>query len=314
MNALTGLPVIETRDLTHRYGRTLALDKVNLEVTPGSLYALVGPNGAGKTTLLKILLGLLKPTRGDFMLLGKDVRRLTHVDRQSVSYVAEGQSLPKWMTLRRLLAYLAPLYPTWDSQLVEQLLSRFALSPDQRIGRMSRGGQMKTALLCALAPRPKLLVMDEPFTGMDALVKDELVKGLLELAGSQEWAVLLCSHEIGELESLADTVGFLDRGRLILSEPMDLTRARFRHVEIMLAGGPFVSPAQLPPDWLGVQRSGKRITFVIGDHGGPSWKGDVEERFPNAARIEVQPASLRQVFLALAREGLGSDELTEVRA
>ncbi len=170
---------------------------------------------------------------------------------------------------------------------------------------------MKVALLCTLAPRPRLLIMDEPFSGMDALVKDELVHGLLEFSSNEGWSVLLCSHDIGEVELLADSVGFLDHGRLIISEPLDVLRDRFRWVEVMMNGGPMVTPEALPPDWMSVGRSGRRARFVVSDHGAPTWERDVHDRFPGAQRVDVRPASLREVFVALARERLGANKMTE---
>ena len=283
------IPVIETVGLTHRYGGHTALQDVDLVIPEGSLYALMGPNGAGKTTLLKILLGLLQPTEGAVRLLGKPSRRLTLAERASIGYVAEGQQLPDWMTLEQLERHLAPLYATWDQSLAAELrrsfrrlaaeLRRsFRLPSNQRIKRFSRGERMKVALLCALAPRPRLLIMDEPFSGMDAMVKDELVHGLLEFSAGEGWSVLLCSHDIGEVELLADAVGFLDRGRLILSEPMEVLQDRFRWVEVMMNGGPMLNPEELPPDWLSVGRSGRRARFVVSDHGTPTWERDVKDR------------------------------------
>ncbi|HSR43439.1 MAG TPA: ABC transporter ATP-binding protein, partial [Longimicrobiales bacterium] len=168
---------VGTRGLTHRYGRHTALVDVDLDVPEGSLYALLGPNGAGKTTLMKILLGLLRPTSGQVRVRGRDVARLTAVDRRRIGYVAEGQELPDWMTVRQLQEYLAPLYPSWDGELAADLQERFRLAPGRKIRQLSRGERMKAALLSALAFRPEVLIMDEPFTGMDALVKDELVSG-----------------------------------------------------------------------------------------------------------------------------------------
>ena len=306
------IPIIETAGLTHRYGRHTALREVELAVPEGALYALLGPNGAGKTTLLKILLGLLRPTRGRVSLLGRELRYLTRRERSSIGYVAEGQHLPGWMTLDVLERYLAPLYPGWDFALASELRGRFRLPGGRRLRTLSRGERMKAALLAALAPRPRLLIMDEPFTGMDALVKDELVRGLLESVTGEGCSVLLCSHDIGELEALADWVGFLDSGRLILSEPMDVLRERFKRVEVMMNGGPFVSTDELPPEWLSVERSGKRATFLIPDHGAPSAEDEVRRRFPGAARVDVRLASLREVFVGLAREGLGRDTAREV--
>ena len=307
------IPVIETIGLTHRYAGHTALQDVDLVIPEGSLYALMGPNGAGKTTLLKILLGLLQPTEGAVRLLGKPSRRLTLAERASIGYVAEGQQLPDWMTLEQLERHLAPLYETWDQSLAAELRRSFRLPSNQRIKRFSRGERMKVALLCALAPRPRLLIMDEPFSGMDAMLKDELVHGLLEFSAGEGWSVLLCSHDIGEVELLADAVGFLDRGRLILSEPMEVLQDRFRWVEVMMNGGPMLDPEELPPDWLSVGRSGRRARFVVSDHGTPTWERDVKDRFPGAQRVEVRSASLREVFVALARERLGADEITEVK-
>ena len=158
------MAVIEVDGLTHRYGSVTALADVDIQVPEGTLYALLGPNGAGKTTLLQILMGLRRPTAGRVSLLGKGISELTLQDRASIGYVAEGQPLPGWMTLQQLEEYLAPLYSTWDHALADELRRRFRLNPGRRIKTLSRGEHMKAALLCTLAPRPRLVLMDEPFT------------------------------------------------------------------------------------------------------------------------------------------------------
>lgn len=304
-------PIVEVVGLTHRYGRHVALRELDLSVPEGALYALLGPNGAGKTTLLRILLGLLRPTMGRVSVLGRGVARLGVEERAEVGWVAEGQRLPGWMTVASLEEYLAPLYRRWDPVLADTLRDGFRVPLRRKIKAMSRGERMKVALLCALAPRPRLLVMDEPFTGMDALVKDELVHGLLDTAASAGTTVLVCSHDIGELEAVADWVGFLDRGRLVLSEPMDVLRERFRHVEVV-GDGAAAAGGSLPTDWLGVERSGRRTAFLMADHGAPGAADEVRRRFPGAEHVGVRPATLREVFVGLARESLGSDRAEEV--
>jgi ABC-2 type transport system ATP-binding protein len=275
---------------------------VDLEVPEGALYALLGPNGAGKTTLLQILMGIRRPSAGCVALFGKDASRLTIEERGAVAYVAEGQRLPGWMTLRQLEAYLAPLYAGWDPSLAADLRRRFGLEPDQKIRTLSRGQQMKAAVLCALAPRPRLLLMDEPFTGMDVLVKDEIVRGLLASAGEEGCTIVISSHDIGELEALADWVGFLDRGRLTLSQPMDTLREQLKRVDVVTRSGAEVLPAAFPAEWLSVERSGPRISFLLsGAHGGGDAGDDLRRWFPEPARIEVREASLREIFVALAR-------------
>jgi ABC-2 type transport system ATP-binding protein len=292
------MAAIEANLVSFSYGGINALCDLDLEVPDGALYAMLGPNGSGKTTLLQILMGLRRARSGRAAVLGVDCRRLSMKDRARIAYVAEGQSLPSWMRLEELEAYLAPLYPTWDRALANQLRDRFNLDPQRKIGAFSRGGQMKAALLCALAPRPRLLLMDEPFTGMDALVKDELVRGLLASAGSEGWTVLLCSHDIGELELLADWVGFLADGKMRLSEPLDLLYQRFKRVEVTLpANGGDVE--YLAENWLSVERCNDRLSFL-------SSRADVDaelaQRFPPTADVTVRAATLREIFVALARE------------
>jgi ABC-2 type transport system ATP-binding protein len=299
--------IVEARGLSHRYGRRNALVDVNLEVPEGALYALLGPNGAGKTTLLQILMGIRRPTSGSVALFGKDASRLTIEERGAVAYVAEGQRLPGWMTLRQLEAYLAPLYRGWDPTLAADLRRRFGLDADQKIRTLSRGQQMKAAVLCALAPRPRLLLLDEPFTGMDVMVKDDLVRGLLQSAGDEGCTIVISSHDIAELEALADWVGFLDRGRLTLSEPMDTLRERLKRVDVVTRTGAVALPASLPAEWLSVERSGPRISFLLSRADGGGDAGDDLRRwFPEPARIEVREASLREIFVALARGNTGT--------
>jgi ABC-2 type transport system ATP-binding protein len=295
------MTVLEVSNLTYRYGRHDALNGVDFTVPEGALYALLGPNGSGKTTLLQIVMGLRRPRSGRVRVMGIDSTALTWRDRGSIAYVAEGQPLPDWMRVEQLEAYLAPLYATWDAALARDLRERFELDPTRKIRALSRGERMKVALLCALAPRPRLLVMDEPFTGMDALVKDELVRGLLTSAGSEGWTVLLCSHDIGELELLADYVGFLDRGRMKLSEPMDALRNRFKHVDVVLSETPATWSA--PSDWLSLQQAGQHMSFVMTHDAGHTAEHAVAARLPSAARIDVRDATLREVFVALARHG-----------
>lgn len=298
MSAMGNGHAIDVAGVSYAYGRVEALRDLTFAVPEGALYALLGPNGSGKTTLLQVLMGLRRPQAGVATVLGVDTRALGARDRESIGYIAEGLTLPGWMRLRELESYLAPLYPSWDRALARDLRDQFALDPARRIRTLSRGQQMKAALLCALAPRPRLLIMDEPFTGMDAVVKDELVRGLLDSSGSQGWTVLLCSHDIGELELLADWAGFLADGRMRVSEPMDTLRRRFRHVEVVV-DGPLPAPGD---DWLSVERSGNRLSFVLSNATDDS-AARLRARFPNATRLDVREPSLREIFVALARGG-----------
>jgi ABC-2 type transport system ATP-binding protein len=289
---------IEVRGVSYRYGRVTALSEVELDVPEGALYALLGPNGSGKTTLLQILMGLRRAASGRATVLGVDAAHLSMRDRSRVGYVAEGQALPGWMRLSQLEAYLAPLYETWDAQLARDLRDRFSLDPARKIRTLSRGERMKAALLSALAPRPKVLIMDEPFTGMDALVKDDLVRGLLASSGAEGCTILLCSHDIGELELLADWVGFLDHGTVRLSAPMDRVREQFARVDVTLADDRDVRA--LPADWLSAEKAGRHMGFVLRADSRDAVERLVRTRLGDSADIQLRDASLREIFVALA--------------
>jgi ABC-2 type transport system ATP-binding protein len=219
-------PAVEVRGLTVRFWRTRVLDQLALTVPAGALYALLGPNGTGKTTLLRALAGIYPVAPGVVSLLGHDRATLPLTVQQQVGYVAEGQQLPGDFTVRQLDRYLAPLYPAWDAARSVQLLERFGVPLTRRIDALSRGQRMLVALWAALAARPALLLMDEPFTGIDVAVKDRLVEGLLEVMADGGVSVLLCTHDLAEVEMLADWMGILRDGRVAHSAPLEQLRAQ----------------------------------------------------------------------------------------
>ena len=221
--------VVETVDLRKSYGPTEAVRGLNLQVPAGSIYGFLGKNGAGKTTTIKLLLNLLRPTAGDAQILGRDVRHLGVAELGRIGYVSENQKLPEWMTTDQLLDYCRGLYPTWDSALAGSLRSLLQLNDRGPLRTVSRGTKMKAALLASLAYRPALLVLDEPFTGLDPLVRDQLIRALHDPPGGRPWTILLSSHDIQEVERVADRVGYIDRGRLRFAEPIDTLLERYRN-------------------------------------------------------------------------------------
>lgn len=296
--------IIETRNLTRRFGRTEAVHDLNLAVPTGSVFALLGPNGAGKSTTIKVLMNLLSPTAGEAQVLGKDSRKLGEREFAQIGYVSENQQLPMWMTVRQLLDYCRPFYPTWDRQLEKTLLAQFTLPEDRKLKHLSRGMLMKASLLSSLAYRPKLLVLDEPFSGLDPLVRDEFIHGVLEVSALGEWTVFVSSHDIEEVERLADHVAVLEVGRLRLSETTEALQGRFRRVEITDA------PSNVTPnrDWIQWERAGSLTRFVETRYAGAAtemaWRG----RFGEGVTVKAQPMTLREIFLALARTSHGETQ------
>jgi ABC-type multidrug transport system, ATPase component len=290
---------IATHQLTRRFGRHDAVHDLTFELPTGSVCALVGPNGSGKTTTLKLLMNLLHPSRGRAQVLGVDSTRLGPREFARIGYVSENQQLPLWMTVRELIAYCRPLYPTWDTALERKLLDQFSLPPDRKLRHLSRGMTMKAALLVSLAYRPSLVLLDEPFSGLDPLVRDEFVHGLLEIANTGDWTVLVSSHDIDEVERLVDRLAFIDAGRLLLHESTESLQARFRRIEVNLHG----APAQLSapsPAWLAFESSGERIRFIDTAYDPAATEAACRARFP-AAAVTAHPMSLREIFVTLAR-------------
>jgi ABC-2 type transport system ATP-binding protein len=295
--------VIEAHQLCRRYGRADALHGLDLTVSAGSIFAFIGPNGAGKTTTIKVLMNLLQPTSGEAHVLGVDSRKLSPRERAQIGYVSENQKLPEWMTVRQLLDYCRPFYPTWDRELEKRLLDQFELPPDRKIRHLSRGMMMKTSLLSSLAYRPRLLVLDEPFSGLDPLVRDEFVRGVLEVSQQDEWTIFISSHDINEVEQLADWVGLIDGGRMRFAEPSEALQARFKRVEVTLAG-PAVSLEAPPASWLEIERSGNLMRFVESRYSPDAFDRQSLERFPGA-EVVLKPMTLREIFVVLARASRG---------
>lgn len=288
--------IIETHNLSRSFTGTEALSGLNLSLTSGKVVALLGPNGAGKTTTLRLLMNLLRPTAGAAMVLGVDSRRLGPAQFAQIGYVSEDQQLPLWMTVRELLDYCRPFYSTWDRELERTLVAKFELPLGQKLSRLSRGTLMKAALLASLAYRPKLLVLDEPFSGLDPLIRDEFVRGVLEVSLSGDWTVLVSSHDIEEVERLADHVVLLDRGRLTLSEAAESLQLRFRRVEVRLQGET-PEPTHGAVEW---ERAGDLLRFVETGYSGTTTERQWSERFAGAS-VTAQNMTLREIFLTFAR-------------
>jgi ABC-2 type transport system ATP-binding protein len=290
--------MIQANDLWKKYGRHDALRGLRFTVPPGSAYALIGANGAGKTTTIKVLKNIIEPTRGSASILGVDSRRISPRELNRIGYVSENQDMPERLTVSDYLDYLRPLYPTWDRDLEFSILRQLRLPADRRIGHLSHGMRMKMALACALPFRPQLLILDEPFSGLDPLVRDEFMESLLRQAG--EMTVLISSHELGEIDGVATHVAFLDEGKLLFEESMTDLSARFRevHVTTQREARP---PNHLPPDWLDVRITGNVLRFVDTHFSDDSLDERLDSLVGDVRHVDAQPMALRSIFTTLAR-------------
>lgn len=290
--------MIRVEDLWKKFGRFDALRGLSFEVPEGSAFALIGANGAGKTTTIKVLMNILEPSRGRAVLLGVDSRKISPVQLGKIGYVSENQDMPPRLTVGEYVAYLRPFYPTWDRELEASIARQLRLPLDRKIGNLSHGMRMKMALMCALPYRPKLLVLDEPFSGLDPLVRDEFMEGLLEQAG--EMTILISSHELGEIDGVATHVAFLDEGKLLFQESMNDLTGRFREVSVTLEAEAS-RPEPVSKEWKQVRALGNVLTFVDTKFDEDRLGEQVRSRLGGVRGIVAQPMALRSIFTVLAR-------------
>ncbi|MBS0200620.1 MAG: ATP-binding cassette domain-containing protein [Proteobacteria bacterium] len=244
--------IIETRALSKRYGRKLALDHLDLAIPRGRIHAIVGANGAGKSTLFRILLGFLPPTTGEARILGKDSQQLTPDDRSRIGFVNEEHTLPGWMRVSQVMAMQRHQYPRWNQQAFDGVIGHYHVLPEQKINQLSRGERAGFNLALALAQQPELLVLDEPTLGLDVVAKRAFLESLMYSNATDDCTVIYCSHQMEEIERVADNLVILEQGQLKnMSAPEEFT-ARVTH---WVADVPFKGPdPRTLPGLLEVQR------------------------------------------------------------
>jgi ABC-2 type transport system ATP-binding protein len=284
--------IIEIHDLSHAYGSKRVLHHINLNVDTGTFYALLGRNGAGKTTLLKILAGLLEPHGGTSRVLGRDSQALGPEDWTGIGYVSESQPMYDWLTGAELIAFTSPLYPNWDQAFCDMLVKRMQLPLDRRVRSYSKGERMKMSLLLAMAFHPKLLLLDEPFSGLDVLAKEQLISCLLEATHQEHWSVALASHDLMEVERLADSIGLIEDGNLKVSEPLETLQGRFRRVQVF---GPDIDGGA-DASMMHVVKSENGFSFVETAFSSEREQA-LRQRFGD--RVEITPLALREIVLAM---------------
>ncbi len=231
--------VIETIALSKRYGNKLALDHLDLRIPRGRIHAIVGANGAGKSTLFRILLGFLPPSAGQARILGRDSQRLRPEDRSRIGFVNEEHTLPGWMKVADITAMQRRQYPRWNESAFGEVIGHYHVLPEQKVGQLSRGERAGLNLALALAQSPELLVLDEPTLGLDVVAKRAFLESLMYSNAAEHCTVIYCSHQMEEIERIADNLIILERGQLKnMSAPDDFC-ARVTH---WVADIPFKGP------------------------------------------------------------------------
>jgi ABC-2 type transport system ATP-binding protein len=223
--------VIEVSDLTRRFGARTALASVSLSLPRGAVYGLVGANGAGKTTLIKHILGLLRAESGSVRVFGLDPVAEPASVLSRIGYLSEEHDLPGWMRVGELMRYSRAFYPAWDIAYAEELRQAFALDVSARIKDLSKGQKARAGLLVALAYRPELLVLDEPSSGLDPIVRRDILGAVMRTIAGEGRTVLFSSHLLDEVEQVADHVTLISQGKIALSAPLSAVKESYRTLD-----------------------------------------------------------------------------------
>ena len=287
--------IVDVNNLSRRFGLKDALDDVSLQASEGRVYGLVGANGAGKTTLLKHLLGLLRATTGSVRVFGLDPVRDPVGVLSRVGYLSEERELPEWMRIDELMRYTQAYHPTWDGSYARELLESFGLDPSKKVKELSRGMRAQAGLIAAVAHRPELLILDEPSSGLDAVVRRDILDAIVRTVADDGRTVIFSSHLLEEVERMSDDVTMLHDGRVTLSGALDevcrgYQRSRVRFVE-HFDHAPVLDTAL-------VIEGGGRTWSVV--HCGPFEQFRHSVLALGGEVVESRDATLEEIFLARA--------------
>jgi ABC-2 type transport system ATP-binding protein len=286
---------VETVDLHKHYGPTEAVRGLNLQVPAGSIFGFLGKNGAGKTTTIKMLLGMAFPTSGTVRVFGlpADAPQSSVEIRRRTGFAGEDKDLYDHMTVEEIIRFTASFFPRWRRDLEERYLRSFDLPVSRRVKALSRGTRTKLALLLALCRGAELLILDEPTSGLDPAVTEEVLQALVAHVARAEMTVFFSSHQIAEVDQIADHLAIIDRGRSIVSGALDDLREQYRRIQLVF-DGTAPDAAFRSPGVTRVQRSGRVLSLVTSGHTDRILE---EARALNPASVDVLPITLKEIFL-----------------
>jgi len=287
--------VVNVKDLSRSFTNKKALDGVSFQAAPGQVYGLVGSNGAGKTTLIKHLLGLLRATEGSVRVFGLDPVRDPVGVLSRVGYLSEERDLPEWMRIDELLRYTQAYHPTWDEAYARELLETFALDPSKKIKELSKGMRAQAGLIAAVAHRPELLILDEPSSGLDAVVRRDILDAVVRAVADDGRTVIFSSHLLDEVERMSDHVTLIQQGRVTLSGMLDDVRRDYQRSRVH-----FTEYFDQPPvlDTALAMEGGGRAWSVV--HSGSPEQFRRSVIACGGEVVESRDATLEEIFLARA--------------
>ena len=285
---------IATSDLRKQYGSVEALRGLTLQVPRGSIYGFLGRNGAGKTTTIKVLLGMARATSGSALVFGQPVGGAQGVElRRRIGFVSDDKDLYDYMTVDEMIRFTAAFFPRWRADLEQRYRRAFDLPGDRKVKALSRGTRTKLALLLALCRGAELLILDEPTSGLDPAITEEVLQALVAHVASEEMTVFFSSHQIGEIDQIADHVAIVDRGLAVVAGALDDLREQYRRIQLVFADEA-PNPTFRAPGVERVRRQGRVLT-VLSSAGAQAIVD--EARVLNPVSTDVVPVTLKEIFL-----------------
>jgi ABC-2 type transport system ATP-binding protein len=276
---------------------TFTLHDINLRLPAGQVMGLVGVNGAGKSTLLRLLMGLVKADRGEVEVFGQRLPEAQVTVKRDIGYASDDMRLYRGQTLRWHMDFVRSIYPGWDESYAAELCRRFDLRPEQTLGGFSHGQRVKALLLLIFARHPRLLLLDEPTTGLDPVARLEVLESLAEVLRDEQRSVLFSSHNTADIEQVADSITFLHQGRILASQDKDAFLDRWRRV---LCQGPWSEAIAALPGVVSARHSAPMIELKVDQYG--------EALLPRLQGLgfsvtSVEPMSLEDIFVTTVRGG-----------
>jgi len=292
--------VVEVNNLSRSFGKTKALDCVNFQASRGKVYGLVGANGAGKTTLIKHLLGLLRAKSGTVRIFGEDPVKKPESVLKHIGYLSEDRDIPDWMSIAELMRYTSAYHSDWDQGYAAELLNTFSLDTSKKIKTLSRGMRAQVALISAVAHRPDLLILDEPSSGLDAVVRKDILNAVVRTISEEGRTVIFSSHLLEEVERLSDHVTMIHQGRVTLDCSLETINDNHHFSSIR-----FVEQQLSPPKLENVVAISGEGRFWSAIHQGSteSFRSTLQKL--DAEIVESRHATLEEVFVSkVGRENL----------
>lgn len=287
---------IDIQHCTKIFRRKCAVHDLNLQVEPGKVYGLAGDNGAGKTTTIKMMLGLQRPTDGRLSIMGFNPAWETVRLKRMVGYVSENREMWNWMRIHEIIWFTKQFYLEWDDQLVESTRNDMHLDPEAKIKHLSRGERAKLALLLAIGHRPPLMILDEPSSGLDPIVRREILEQVVSLIQSEGRTVFFSSHLLDEVERVADDVGIMHNGRLLRNQSLTSLKESAKRIRVTWNGDMPEREQLKAVNW--IEGSGREESYFSGE-----FQDEVLEQFRayKPIDIQVEPMSLEEIFIETVR-------------